>query len=267
MAGMRFTIPGLFFYIWCFLRYDKKPMLSDWRNAALPGILMFVGGNGALTLAEQFIPSGFASLIISTIPLWMVLLDWLFFAKNKPDTQTLLGIGLGIIGVALLARIDNTILIETAKEGTSVPLGVIMLIFASISWATGSLFSRNMKSDISLPFSISMKILSGGIVLLFIGLVKGEAKDLAFERISLLSLGSMIYLILMGTLLAYSAYIWLLRVSTPAKVSTYAFFNPMVALFLGWLLADEMITSQTIIGAVLILGSILLVLKPKTTDG
>lgn len=261
MAGLRLVIAGILFYSWCYWRFEKKPGTRDWGNASIPGILMFVGGNGVLTWSEQFIPSGLAALMIATVPIWMVLIDWLSGKGERPDKWTISGILLGLTGVAFLFSVDESILVSTADESWSVIFGILMLLFAAISWASGSLYSRHIKSTVSLQFTISIQILVGGIALLLLSLIQNEWSDMSIRHISTLSLFSVIYLIIFGTLLAYSAYIWLLRVSTPAKVGTYAFFNPLVAVVLGWLLLNESMTLHTIIGAVCILTSILLTNK------
>jgi drug/metabolite transporter (DMT)-like permease len=263
MAGLRFTTAGLLFYSWCYWRFDKKPDTKDWRKAAIPAIFMFVLGNGTLTWSEQFIPSGLAALILATLPIWMILIDWIFAKGRQPDTLTITGITLGLIGVALLTGIDESILIRPSEQGISVISGIFILVFAAMSWAAGSLFARYTKSSLPLQFTISMQIIVGGIVLIIISLFQGEWSRFHMQSISFISLMSMGYLIFFGTLLAYSAYIWLLRVSTPAKVGTYAFFNPLIAVFLGWLLIDEPITSRTLVGAGFILISLLLVNQPR----
>jgi len=263
MAGMRFTIAGILFYSWCYWRFDQKPQLTDWYKAAIPGILMFVLGNGTLTWSEQFIPSGLAALIIATLPIWMVFIDWLFARGKHPDKLTIVGICLGICGVFLLSGVDDVVLISPGKHGGSVVLGILMLTFAAISWAGGSIYARNSQSSVALQFTISMQILVGGLVLILIGSIQGEWLQLNIHSISLLSIFSMSYLIFFGTLLAFSTYIWLLRVSTPAKVGTYAFFNPLIAVFLGWILIDEVLTSQTFLGAGCILIALLLVNQPR----
>jgi drug/metabolite transporter (DMT)-like permease len=259
MAGIRFTIAGILLFGWSYWRFDKKPGLSDWGKAAIPGILMFVGGNGLLTWSETFLPSGLAALIVATVSIWMVVLDWFFFSKKRPDKLTLSGIAIGLAGVALLTGVGDEVLIN----GGSVILGILVLTFASMSWAAGSLVSRNLKSATSLQFTISMQILAGGLALLVVGSLQGEWAQVSFQAISLQSFFALSYLILLGTLLAYSAYLWLLRVSTPAKVSTYAFFNPLIAVFLGSILLDEPVTLETIIGALFILVSLLLVNQLK----
>ena len=257
MAGIRFTLAGILLYGWSYWRFDKKPGLSDWGKASIPGILMFVGGNGILTWSETFIPSGLAALIIATVSIWMVVLDWLFFSRKRPDKLTLSGIAIGLAGVALLTGVGDEVLIN----GGSIIMGILVLTFASMSWAAGSLVARNLKSKISLQFIISIQMLSGGLALLMIGSLQGEWTQVSLQIISLQSFLALSYLVLLGTLLAYSAYLWLMRVSTPAKVSTYAFFNPLIAVFLGWILLNEPITLKTIIAASFILASLLLVNK------
>ena len=259
MAGIRFTIAGFLLFGWSYWRFDTKPRLSDWGKAAIAGILMFVGGNGLLTWSETFLPSGLAALIIATVSIWMVVLDWFFFSKKRPDKLTLSGIAIGVAGVALLTGVGDQVLIN----GGSVILGILVLTFASMSWAAGSLISRNLKSATSLQFTISMQILAGGLALLVVGSLQGEWAQVSLQAISLQSFFALSYLILLGTLLAYSAYLWLLRVSTPAKVSTYAFFNPLIAVFLGSILLDEPVTLETAVGALFILVSLLLVNQLK----
>jgi drug/metabolite transporter (DMT)-like permease len=204
MAGIRFTIAGVLFFVWCLWRFDKKPGLKDWGNAAIPGILMFVFGNGSLTWSEQFIPSGLAALIIATISIWMVLLDWLIYKGKRPDKFTVAAISLGIAGVALLSTVDDKILLDSHEDGASVFGGISLLVFAAISWAAGSVYSRHIKSDVSLQFMISMQILVGGVVLILIGSFRGEWLEFSISNISFLSHMAMIYLVVFGSLLAYS---------------------------------------------------------------
>ena len=150
-------------------------------------------------------------------------------------------------------------MLPQSGQTVTVTLGIIVLALAAASWASGSLYSRHIKSDLPLAFNLSMQILVGGVVLIFIGTITNEWQLFRFDKITLVSHLAMVYLVFFGSLLAYSAYVWLLRVSSPAKVGTYAFFNPLVAVLLGWLLLDEPITSQTIMAAGCILISIMLV--------
>lgn len=261
MAGIRFTVAGILLYGWSHWRFQQKPGVGDWGKAAIPGILMFVGGNGLLTWSETFIPSGLAALIIGTVSIWMILLDWFFFSRKRPDMITFSGVAIGLMGVALLTGVGDEVLIN----GGSIIVGILVLTFASMSWAAGSLLSRSLKSAMPLQYIISMQMLSGGMALMLIASMQGEWDQVALGTISLQSFLALSYLIIPGTLLAYSAYLWLMRVSTPAKVSTYAFFNPLVAVLLGWALLDEPVTLKTIIAASLILMSLLLVNKLRFT--
>lgn len=262
MAGIRFTTAGLLFYSWCYLYFDKKPDLADWRKAAIPGVLMFVFGNGSLTWSEQFIPSGLAALIIATLPIWMVILDWFVYKGKRPDILTIIGIFLGLIGVGLLSGLDESVLIDQASPGVSVFLSIFILTFAAISWSIGSLYSRHMTTSVSLQFMVSMQVLVGGFVLIIIGLIHGEWTQLSIKSVTLRSAISLVYLVVFGSLVTYSAYLWLLKVSTPAKVGTYAFFNPLVAVLLGWIWVNEPLTTQTVVGAGFIFSSILFVNRP-----
>jgi drug/metabolite transporter (DMT)-like permease len=260
MAGIRFSLAGGLFFIWCYLRTRNLPSLVDWKKAAIPGILMFVTGNGLLTWSELFVPSGFAALIIATIPIWMVSLHWFFSDGKRPKPIIMIGIALGLAGVVLLMGVDHQNFKSLQKGGSTI-LYTLILLFAAISWASGSLYTRKVKMSVDLPMTISMQILIGGLILLMIGFIIGEWSEMAVPEISLMSVTAIVYLILFGSILTYSAYVWLLRVSTPARVGTYAFFNPLVAVILGWLILDEPITLQTVFGAFLILLSILLIIQ------
>ena len=259
MAGTRFTVAGLLFCIWFYIRESKKPSLADWRKASVMGISMIIIGHGCFSWAQQYVPSGFSSLIAATIPIWMIILSWAQSRNNRPDKLTLLGVSLGLIGVVLLSGLDSEILIYKDNYSISVILGVFILTIGTIGWVIGSLYSRNTKTSVSLQFTVGMQFLVGGLALLIIGLLQGEFTQISFNNVSFLSISSLSYLIIFGTLIAYPTYIWLLRVSSPAKVGTYAFFNPLVALFLGGLFADEIVTIKMLAGTILILISISLV--------
>jgi drug/metabolite transporter (DMT)-like permease len=263
MAGTRFIIAGLLFYGWCHLRGQTRPGLPDWKKTAVMGILMVCCGNGLVTWAEQIIPSGFAALVVATVPIWMVIIDSALCARNRPDRLTLAGIGLGLAGVALLSGVDKEILVSPTDHGGSVFLGVSVLLFASISWASGSLYARKTSITTSLPYMIGMQTIVGGIVLIILGISQGEWARFSLDEISFLSISALFYLITFGTILAYSAYVWLLKVSTPAKVGTYAYFNPLIAIFLGATLANEPVTVQMLIGTGCIIVSLLMINQPK----
>jgi drug/metabolite transporter (DMT)-like permease len=259
MAGIRFTFSGLVLYLWQNRTDPVKPHLPEIRKSMLVGLLLIVGGNGTLSWSEQYIPSSLAALILAMIPVWMVWLDSIFVTKKRPSTITISGILLGILGVALLSGVDRSVLLDKAQPGSSVFFYAFMLIFAGLSWSSGSLYSRTIKSAASLLTLVSLQMMAGGVVLIILGSILGEWGEFTPEDISLRSGLSVAYLIIFGSLITYSAYNWLLRQTTAAKVGTYAFFNPLVAVFLGWLLASEPVTPRMVLGAISILSAVVLV--------
>ena len=223
--------------------------------------MIFIG-HGSLAWAEQFITSGFAALLCSVIPVWMVVLSWIQSRTNKPDRLTVAGIILGITGVALLTVTGDEFSISTTTGSGMIIFNILPLLLSGIIWSYASIKSREFSKELPLLYSVSVQILSGGTALLLLGIFRGEAAELSVSAISFISFASMVYLVLFGTILAYSSYVWLLKASTPAKVGTYAFFNPLIAVFLGWLTIDEPVTTVMIIGAAGILVSVLLINKP-----
>jgi len=262
MAGIRFTVAGIMLFSWCSWKHEGKPELADWKHAAVSGVTMIFVGYGSLSWAQQFVPSGFAALIDATVPIWMIVLAWALSRDFSLDGLTLAGISLGLVGVALLSGVRQEILIDSSR-GVSVFFSAAVITLGAISWSAGSIYSRKLRLTVSLKYTIGMQMLVGGLALLLIGSLAGQWHQMSLKEPSLRSVIALGYLILFGTLIAYSAYIWLLHVSTPAKVGTYAFFNPLVAILLGWVLMDEPLTAQMFIGASFILISILFINQPK----
>jgi drug/metabolite transporter (DMT)-like permease len=258
MAGMRFATAGLLLFLWCTWRYRKKPSLTDWKNGALSGILMLFCGNGSLSLAEQYIPSGFAALICATIPIWMVLFQWKRIAGRRTGKITFTGIGMGFVGVVLLIGLEKRGAYVSSLE-TRMVFSSLLLLCGTIAWAAGSLYSRHAKTSLPLLSFVSLQMLAGGFCLLMAGSLRGEWSRFYLEAVSFQSIAALVYLIVFGALITFASYNWLLKVSTPAKVGTYAFFNPLVAVFLGWVLADEAITLRIGLGAAAILTSLVLI--------
>jgi drug/metabolite transporter (DMT)-like permease len=262
MAGLRFTVAGVLLFAWVYFRNPVKIKLRHLKLPAITGLLMIFIGHGSLAWAEQFISSGFAALLCSVIPVWMVVLSWVQSRTNKPDKLTVAGIILGITGVALLTVTGNQFSISTTIGSGMIIFNILQLLLSGIIWSYASIKSREFSKELPLLYSVSVQILSGGTALLLLGIFRGEAAELSATSISFISIASMVYLVLFGTIVAYSSYVWLLKASTPAKVGTYAFFNPLIAVFLGWLIIDEPVTTVMIIGAAGILVSVLLINKP-----
>jgi drug/metabolite transporter (DMT)-like permease len=253
MAGVRFVVAGGVLYGWRRARGFPRPTPAQWRSATIVGGLMLLGGNGGVVWAEQYIESGTAALIVASVPLWMVLLDWLSPGGRAPRRTVWAGIVVGLVGVAMLFGAPET----DAERYTA---GWIVLVLASISWAIGSLYSRSARLPAPL-LATGMQMLAGGALLLLAGAVTGELSALDPSTFSTRSVLSLLYLIVFGALIGYSAYVWLLRVTTPAVASTYAYVNPVVAVFLGWLLAGEALTLRIMVASAVIVGGVALITR------
>jgi drug/metabolite transporter (DMT)-like permease len=256
MAAVRFLVAGGILYGWRRARGFPRPTGSQWRAATVVGALMLLGGNGGVVWAEQWIESGTAALIVATVPLWMVLLDWLRPGGRMPRPLVWAGISVGLVGVGVLFGAPEA----AAEHGSRYTAGWIVLVLASVSWAIGSLYSRTAVLPAPL-LATGMQMLAGGALLLVMAVVTGELRALdpaAFSTRSLLALG---YLIVFGALVGYSAYVWLLRVTTPAVASTYAYVNPVVAVLLGWWLAAEALTPRIMAASAVIVGGVALITR------
>jgi len=251
MAGVRFVIAGVILIIWARLRGSPLPTFKHWRIAIVTGGLLLLGGNGGVVWAEKTVPSGLAALTISMLPLWMALFDWLRPEGTRPPWTTWVGILTGFAGMVALVMLGRD-----ADDKPINPLGIAALVGANISWALGSLISKHSPRPAS-PFMVTgMQMLTGGLLLLAASLVSGELASFRVEEVSMRSLSAMLYLLVFGSLLALTAYNWLLHVTQPTLVATYAFVNPIIALILGWLLANEPLTRDNLIAAAVIVASV-----------
>ncbi|MFN4218749.1 MAG: drug/metabolite exporter YedA [Candidatus Bipolaricaulia bacterium] len=253
MAGTRFFIAGALLYIWMRLRGTPKPKLSHWVGATIVGGCLLLGGNGGVVWVEKGgFPSGLTALMIATVPLWMALLQWLRGVRMGGGVAV--GLLLGFAGIVLLIG-PGELTIGSRVD----PVGATVLIGASLSWAVGSLYSRRARLPESALLATAMEMLAGGVLLMLTGLAVGEQRAIRLEAISAHSLLSYLYLILFGSLVGFTAYIWLLRVTTPVLVSTYAYVNPVVAVLLGAMLAGEELTPRTLLAAVVIIAGVALI--------
>lgn len=256
MLGTRFFTAGMLLYSWCMVKGEKAPSLQLFITIGIGGILMLFMGNGAVTWAEQYLPTGLAAIIVATVPLWFVLLDkrqWKFNFSNK---LIIVGFVTGFAGVILLFAGKGTIDFFGDKLKLT---SFFVLITGTIGWAIGSLYSKYKEVDASVTMKAAVQMLSAGIVALLTGLLANEQEHFIVANVSLPSLLALLYLIIMGSLITYIAYIWLLSIRPPSLVGTYAYVNPVVAVFLGWLLAGEVITRQQVVALVVILAGVVLV--------
>ncbi len=253
MAGGRHLAAGVFLFAFARLRGAPTPSWVQWRDALIAGTLLLVIGNGGVSWAEQRIPSGTTALLVALVPLWMVLLDWLRPSGTRPTMLICLGLLVGFAGVALLARGYG----GQHKAGDGWCIAALMA--ASIGWACGSLFSKSARKPASPLLGVAMQMISGGVVLFALAAADGEYSRFNFKQVSAVSLGSWLYLSLAGSLVGYTAYVWLLNVSTPARVSTYAYVNPLIAVLLGCTLGHEDFSQELVIAALLIIVAVALI--------
>lgn len=264
MAGARFVVPGLLLYAWLRWRGAPRPSKAHWKNTTYIGALLLLGGNGGVAWAQQRVPSGLAALMIGFVPLWMVLLDWLRPSGKRPPAPVLWGMGLGVAGMLLLTSPWDT------SAGVVDPAGAWALIAAALSWAIGSLYARGAKLP-PLLMATAMEMLTGGALLLVAGTVFGEWRGFDVAAVSFKSWACLAYLAIIGSLVAFTAYAWLLQNTTAAKAATYAFVNPVIAVFLGWWLGGEALGPRALGAAAFIIGAVALIVlfrpsaSPKKT--
>lgn len=250
MAGTRFLISGGLLYAWTRAQGTKPPLPVHWKPAFVVGGLLLFVGNGGVSWAEQFVASGVTALIIACSPLWFALLDW-WHRGIRPTFDVFLGLALGTIGIVFLINPAELLGGEEIHIG-----GAGVLLVATISWAGGSLYSRTANLPSSQLLAAGMEMLAGGFLCVLAGVLGGELSDFSSNSITTNSLLSLGYLILFGSLVGFTSYVWLLKVVPPSLVSTYAYVNPVIAVFLGWLIADEPFGTNMLVAAGLIVGSV-----------
>ena len=256
MAGGRFLAAGLAFVAWAAHRGATRPTARDWMTTGLIGLLMAGGGNGLVSWALQRVPSGIGALLVAMVPFWIALADWLRPRGTRPPGRVILGLALGFGGVALLVNPTD---IAGARTLDAVGAGTIVV--ASLLWAAGSVSSRYAPQPASQSLSTGMQMVCGGAVLLGVSAAAGEPAGLDWSTVSPAAFGAWFYVAAFGSV-AYGCYLWLLKASTPAKASTYAYVNPVIALLLGYLLAGEMLSLWSVgCSAVVVLGVLLVVSK------
>jgi drug/metabolite transporter (DMT)-like permease len=253
MAGSRFLLAGGILYGWLRLQGAPRPQTADWKSALFLGSLLLLGGNGLVTWAEQWLPSGVAALIITTTPLWMLLFEWLVFRGPRPRTIVWIGIALGFTGVALLIRPQMN------DGGTAHVWAVLAMCAAPVTWSLGSLYSQRARRLDPPLLNTALQMLCGGGLMFVAGLLLGEAGQFDPAAVSTRSWLSLAYLVTFGSLLAFTTYMWLLRVARPSVISTYAYVNPLVAVFLGSAIGGEALTAHVGLATAMILAAVALI--------
>ncbi len=260
MGGIRFLISGAMLYAWARSRGASRPTRLHWRNAIIAGAFLLLGGNGAVVWAEQFVPSGLTALLVSILPFWLVIIEWVRPARRRPSSAVLGGLILGFIGIIVLVGPA-----EVGGHGVVSPLGALVLILGSLSWAIGSFWSRDAELPESGLLTTGMEMLGGGVLLLIVGAVTGELSQFHIHRISNASAVGLIYLITFGSLIGFTSYIWLLDKVSPARLGTYAYVNPIVAVLLGWAIAGETLSVRTGIAAAIVICAVALITTARST--
>jgi drug/metabolite transporter (DMT)-like permease len=256
MAGTRFFIAGAILFTWAKLHGDRVGAPVQWRRAFVIGALLLLCGNGGVTWAEKYIPSGLAALAVATEPLWVVVLNWAS-THSRPNAKVLLGVLIGVVGVALLVGSGD---LNNGQHLSALSLAALaVVLLASLAWAGGSVYAARRPIGASTSMAAGMQMMAGGSLLLLLSFVTGDFKQLNLAAASWVSIGAFGYLLVFGSLVGFTAYSWLLRHVTTARAATYAYVNPVVAVFLGWFFAHEPLTLRMLLAAAVIVGSVVLI--------
>jgi len=254
LAAVRFSIAGLALYAWISARGEKQPTAREWRSASLLGLIIFVFDYGLLFWSEQRVPSGVAAVMLATIPVFMALSEIIFLRTQRLMLRLVVALLIGIFGVAVLMAHSLNL------GGAPVDkLGALALIFASISWSIASIFSRKLPLPPSKLMSSAAQMLTGGILLTILAAALGEFHNFHPAVVSRAVWLSLLYLIVAGSIIGFTAYVWLLHHESPTKVGTYAYVNPIVAVLVGYFLGGEELTTRTILGSLCILVSVIVI--------
>jgi drug/metabolite transporter (DMT)-like permease len=253
MAAMRFLSAGAILFAWARWKGTPLPTLIHWRTAFITGGLLLLGGNGGVVWAEQFVPSGLAALLVATVPVWVVVItsaaNW-----RLPALPVAGGVGLGLVGVVILVGPENII-----GGGRFSPVAAAVIMLAAFAWALGSHYSRHAPQPASPLLSTALNLLAGGLLLAVFGGLNGELARLNLLAVSIKSWLAVAYLVIFGSLVGFSAYLWLVKVTTPAQASSNFYVNPLVAIVLGWALAGETPTPRTVLATLIIIGAVALI--------
>src|SRR6476469_1116771 len=262
MAGARFLLAGIILQAFARWQGAPKSSLAQWRTALIIGGCLLLGGHGGITIAEQYVSSGLASVIVATVPIYIALLAWWSGIAPRPTPFIWFGLAGGFAGVAILLA---PALHFSGEQSSHAGIGMLILLCTSFLWSAGSIYSRKAK-NLSPPLLLAgQQMICGGALLTLTGFLFGEHHRLDPARFSPLSIGAFVYLVIIGAIVGYTAYIFLLRHCDPAKVATYAYVNPIVAVILGALFASETLTARTFLAAGLIIGSVAVVITVQQT--
>ncbi len=254
-AGIRFLVSGLILLIWQWAVGQALPTRRQWRDTAIIGVLLLLGGNGLVSWAEQFIPSGIAALVVASSPMFLVIGEAIRPNGVKPNWQGIVGLLIGFAGIFILIGPAEV----TGNASKLNPFGVVALLAACLLWATGSMVSKSVDLPKSSLMNTGAQMLMGSVGLFIVSLATGELNGWDAAAVSSRSLLGLSYLILVGSLIGFASYGWLLQNAPISLVSTYAYVNPIVAVFLGTWLANEPLEPRIWLAATIIVGSVIFI--------
>lgn len=260
MAGTRFLISGAILFIWRRAAGDSMPTKRQWRSTAIVGIFLLLGGNGLVSFAEQYVPSGITALIIGSMPMWLVMIEAMRPGGVRPNWLAVLGLLIGFGGIFLLIGPAEF----TGTGHTFNPLGIGALLVAAFLWSIGSIYSRSADMPQSSLMATGAEMLTGSLAIFLVSGLTGEWRGFNFANVATSSWLGLLYLIAVGSLIGFVSYIWLLQNAPVSLVATYAYVNPLVAVFLGAWLANEALNARILVAGLVIISSVILINQTKS---
>ena len=262
ISGIRMTSAGILLYVIARRNGAARPTNAQWRSGAILGFLMFFVANGCLMMGQKTIASGMAATLYATVPLWFALLGWLWLGGKRPGRRVIVGLLMGLVGIGLLVGLGGT------ANSAIDPFGALLVLISAASWAVGSLLSRRVAMPESPFLGAAMNLFCGGLMLLAASMMTGEPLHVQWAAVSLRSVLAVAYLAVGSSVIAFGSYMWLLAKVAPNRLGTYAYVNPVVAVFLGWALVSEPLTARTLVAAAVIIGAVFLITtaNPKNAE-
>jgi drug/metabolite transporter (DMT)-like permease len=258
LAAMRFVVAGLVLYVWAIARGERSPNGRQWASVSLLAVLIFVIDYGLVFWAEQRVPSGITAVMLATIPAFMALSEIIFLRTQKLTVRLAVALLIGLGGVAVLVSRSLALGGEPVDR-----FGAVALIIGAMSWSVASAFSRMLPLPASKAVSSGAQMLTGGVFLGFVAAVRGEFRGFHPGTVSAAAWYSLLYLIIFGSIIGFTAYVWLIHHESPTKVGTYAYVNPVIAVLLGYFLAGEALGRRTILGTLFVLVSVVVITTTK----
>ena len=254
LAGIRFSLAGLVLYGWMRAKSTIRPTRTEWISASVVALLIFVCDYGLLFWAEQRVPSGVAAVMMATIPVFMALSEIVFLGTQRFTVRLVFALLVGIAGVGVL--VSRSLSLNESPINTS---GAIALLIAAVSWSFAAVLMRKLPLPASKPMSSDAQMLTGGALLFLVSGALGEFRGFHIQSVTLGAWFALAYLIVAGSIVGFTAYVWLLHHESPTKVGTYAYVNPVVAVAVGYFLGGEAVGSRTLLGTLLVLVSVIVI--------